>query len=168
MKRIGEGALNLPMRIDIAVVKGGIVKESFRVVSELRLFFETFSVDWAEKLKVTPSPFQWDCCQAKIFGLWDSPDWKPLVDWFMSSFRESSPSDAGEDFSGVVHFMSDPEPQDDCYVVEFDFGSAPVTTFETLLDALILVGAKSVEIGQFWAAQEAGWPGLPRIAQVLL
>jgi hypothetical protein len=146
---IGEGPLDLPMRIDIAVVKGGSVKESFRVDSELRLYFETFSVDWAEKLPVTLCPFQWDFCQARLFGLADSPDWKPLVDWFMSSFHGSSPSGADEDFSGVVHFMSDPELQGECYLVEFDFGSAPVETFGTLLEAFILVGAKSVEIGQF-------------------
>ena len=30
-----------------------------------------------------------------------------------------------------------------------NLGSAPVETFETLLDAFISVGAKSVEIGQF-------------------
>jgi len=45
--------------------------------------------------------------------------------------------------------MSEPESQGDCYLVEFDLGSAPVETFKTLLDAFILVGAKSVEIGQF-------------------
>ncbi len=151
---IGEGPLNLPLRIDIAIVKKGIVKESFRVDSELRLYFETFSLDWAEKLPVTLSPFQWDFCQARLFGLPDSPDWKPLVDWFMSSFHESSPSGAEEDFSGVVHFMSDPQLQGECYLVEFDFGSAPVETFGTLLDAFASVGAKAVEIGQFEDVQE--------------
>ena len=98
---------------------------------------------------MTLSPFQWDWCQVKIFGLQGSPDWKPLVGWFMSNFHESSQSDVGEDSSGVVHFMSDPELQGDHYLVEFDLGSAPVETFKTLLDAFILVGAKSVEIGQF-------------------
>ena len=67
----------------------------------------------------------------------------------MSSFDESSSSGVDDDLSGVVHFMSDPESQGDCYLVTFDLGSAPVETFETLLDAFISVGAKSVEIGQF-------------------
>ncbi|MGO9122880.1 MAG: hypothetical protein ACLQPD_35325 [Desulfomonilaceae bacterium] len=146
---IGEGPLDLPLRTDIVLAQDGTVKESFRVDSELRFYFETFSFDWEEKLQVTLSPFQWDFCQAKLFGLQDSPDWKPLVDWFMSNFRESTQSDPGEDFSGVVHYMSDPESQGDYYLVELDLGSAPVETFRTLLDAFILIGAKSVEIGQF-------------------
>jgi len=146
---IGEGLLGSPLRTDIVIVQGGVVKESLRVDSGLRLYFETLSFDWAEKLQVTLSPFQWDSCQAKIFGLPDSPDWKALVDWFMSNFHESSQSDPGQDFSGVVHFMSDPESYGDYYLVAFDFGSAPVEVFETLLDTFSLIGAKSVEIGQF-------------------
>ena len=51
--------------------------------------------------------------------------------------------------SGVVRFMSDPQLQGNRYSVTLDCGSAPVETFETLLGALVLVGANSVEIGQF-------------------
>jgi len=72
----------------------------------------------------------------------------------MSSFHESSPSDVLEDLSGVVHFMSDPELQGDRYDISLDLGSAPVETFESLLDALVLVGAKSVEIGKFSVIEE--------------
>ncbi|MGO9119549.1 MAG: hypothetical protein ACLQPD_18310 [Desulfomonilaceae bacterium] len=146
---IREGPLGLPLRTDILVAEDGEVKESFRVDSEPRLYFDKFDFDWAEKLHVTLSPFQWDWCQAKIFGLSGGPDWKPLVDWFMSNFEELALSGADDEFSGVIHFMSDPEPQGDYYLVSLDLGSAPVETFETLLDAFILVGAKSVEIGQF-------------------
>ena len=146
---IGEGPLGLPLRTDIVVVQDGVVKESFRVESELRFYFEDFSFEWKDKLLVTLSPFQWDCCQVRIFGLSESADWKPLVDWFMSNFHQSSQSDAEDDFSGVVHFVSDPELQGECYLVELDLGSAPVEVFGTLLDSLILVGAKSVEMGQF-------------------
>ncbi len=146
---IEEGPLGLPLRMDIVVVQGDTAQESIRVDSEHALSFETVSFDWEKKLEVTLSPFSWDWCQAKLFGLPGSPDWKPLVDWFMSSFEESSSFGPDEDFSGVVHFMSDPELQSDYYLVTFDLGSAPVETFETLLDAFLLVGAKSVEIGQF-------------------
>ena len=146
---IGEGPLDLPLRTDIIITEGGVVKERFRLDSEQSLSFEPFSFLWDEKLQVALSTFQWDWCEAKIFGLRGSTDWHPLVDWFMSSFHESFPSGAGEEFSGVVHFMSDPESQGDCYFVSFDLGSAPVETFETLLDALASVGATSVEIGQF-------------------
>ncbi len=146
---IGEGPLGLPLRIDIAIVEDREVKETYRVDSERSLSFEPWSFEWRERLQVTLFPFQWDWCEAKIYGLCGSPDWKPLVDWFMSSFHQSSPSETAEDFSGVVHFMSDPESQGDCHMVSFDFGSAPVETFQSLLDAFAGVGAKSVEIGQF-------------------
>ncbi|MGB6068307.1 MAG: hypothetical protein WBG50_26155 [Desulfomonilaceae bacterium] len=89
---IGEGPLDLPLRTDLLIIEGGEVKESFGVDSEQSLSFEPFSFRWDEKLQVTLSPFQWDSCEAKIFGLRGNPDWKPLADWFMSSFHESSPS----------------------------------------------------------------------------
>ena len=146
---IGEGPLGLPLRIDIAVIEDGEVKETYRVDSERSLSFETLSFEWEEKLQVTLSTFNWDWCQAKLFGLPGSPDWKPLVDWFISSFKDSSSSVTDKHFSGVVHFMSDPESKGDHYEVSLDLGSAPVETFETLLDAFLLAGAKSVEIGQF-------------------
>jgi hypothetical protein len=60
----------------------------------------------------------------------------------MSSFNELSSLETGTEFSGVVHFMSDPELQDNCYSITLDLGSAPVDAFES-------VGAKSVEIGEF-------------------
>jgi hypothetical protein len=146
---IKERPLGLPLRLDIVLVQGGVAQENIRVDSEHCLSFDPIIFDWEEKLEVTLSPFSWDWCQAKLLGLPDSPDWKPLVHWFISSFEESSPTGEEEDFSGVVHFMSDPESLGGCHLVTFDLGSAPVETFETLLEAFILLGAKSVEIGQF-------------------
>ncbi len=151
---IGSGPHNLPLRNDIFIVEDSVAKESLMVDSERSLCFEPFSFDWDQKLLVTLSPFQWDWCQAKIFGLNGSPDWKPLVDWFMASFEEPPPSEWDNEFLGVVHFMSDPESDGDCYSITLDLGSAPVETFESLLDALVLVGAKSVEIGKFSVIEE--------------
>jgi len=146
---VGSGPHNLPLRNDIFIAVDGVAKESIMVDAGRSLSFEPFSFEWDQKLLVTLSPFQWDLCEAKIFGLNGSPDWKPLVDWFMSSFEESPPSEWGKEFLGVVHFMSDPEFDGDCYSITLDLGSAPVEAFESLLDAFVLVGAKSVEIGRF-------------------
>src|SRR5208283_346657 len=65
---VGEGSLGLPLRTDIVVAQNGVVQESLRVDSERALSFETLSFDWEEKLQVTLSPFDWDWCQAKLFG----------------------------------------------------------------------------------------------------
>jgi hypothetical protein len=151
---IGSGAHNLPLLTDILIVEDGVVKENITVDSERSLSFEPFSFEWDQKLVVTLSPFQWDLCEVRIFGLSGNADWTPVTDWFMSSFDEPPSAESDKEFLDVVHFMSDPEFDGDCYSITLDLGSAPVETFESLLDALVLVGAKSVEIGKFSVIEE--------------
>ena len=77
-----EGALGLPMRLDLVVVSGGAVSESLSVDSGRVLVFEPISFIWAEGLRVTLHPFPWDCLSAWLPAPATPCSWGPLVGWF--------------------------------------------------------------------------------------
>ena len=52
-----------------------------------------------------------------------------------------------EPLAKAVHFLSDPEISDGAVTFAVDLGTAPVETFEGLLDALEMTGAKRCDIG---------------------
>ncbi|WP_372724191.1 hypothetical protein [Novipirellula sp.] len=145
---VTEGELALPSRGDLLVIRNGAVSDSLRIDTEGMLSFESIAFDWpANRLNVDLRPFQWNWMQLRIFGLKTNADWTPIRDWFIRWFQEKDPAD--DELLGGVHFLSDPEDGHDYSQVSIDLGTAPVKSFEELLDALGQLGADRVQIGQF-------------------
>jgi hypothetical protein len=143
-----EGQLDLPARGDLIVVRDGLISDSIQIDTEGMVSFEALSFDWpGNGVKVELSPFQWNWLQLRIYGLQPDTDWAPLCDWFKRWFRENDPAD-GELLDGI-HFMSDPEDVGGCAQLAIDLGTAPIESFQELVDALGPLGADRVEIGQF-------------------
>ncbi len=132
---VTEGQLNLPSRGDLFINRDGTVVDSIQVDTEGMLSFEPVVFQWPEsELAVELRPFQWNWLQIRAFGLPARVDWAPLRVWFIRWF-------SGGDWSeGVllecVHFMSDPQDGDGYSQFSIDLGSAPIESFEGLLDAI--------------------------------
>ncbi len=143
-----EGELEVPSRVDLLVISDGAVSDSILIDTDGILSFEPIAFDWPENdLNVDLHPFQWNWMQVRIFGLKTNTDWAPIRDWFIGWFQENDPADG--ELLGGVHWLSDPEYGDDYSQLSIDLGTAPVESFEELLDAIGQMGARRVQIGQF-------------------
>ena len=143
-----EGELAVPSRGDLLVIRDGTVSDSVQVDTDGMLSFEPIVFDWPEiNLKVDLHPFQWNWMQLRIFGLKTDTDWAPIRGWFPGWFQEHDPAE--DELLGGVHVLSDPESRSDYSQVAIDLGTAPVESFEELLDAIARMGATRVHIGQF-------------------
>lgn len=145
---VAAGELSLPARGDLLLVRDGAVSDSVQIDTDGMLSFEPFAFSWAESnLNVDLRPFQWNWMQLRIFGLKTDADWTPIRNWFIGWFQENDPAD--DELLGGVHFLSDPEYGHDYSQLSIDLGTAPVESFEDLLDAIGQMGAARVQIGQF-------------------
>src|SRR5262249_53632466 len=102
---VTEGALQLPLRTDMAVIKNGGAK-TLSIDTECMLSFEPTSFMWGAGLKVCLGPFQWQAMRLHML-LPETTRWQPLQHWFWHWFKE----DAGEHneiLAAAVHFLSDP------------------------------------------------------------
>ena len=145
---VTEGELAVPSRVDLLVISDGAVSDSILIDTDGILSFEPIAFDWPENnLSVDLQPFQWNWMQVRIFGLKTNADWAPIRDWFIGWFQENDPADG--ELLGGVHWLSDPEYGDDYSQLSIDLGTAPVESFEELLDAIGQMGATRVQIGQF-------------------
>lgn len=145
---VTEGELAVPSRGDLLVIRDGAVSDSVQIDTAGMLSFEPIAFDWPENnLSVDLHPFQWNWMQLRIFGLKTDTDWAPIRDWFIGWFQENDPAD--DELLGGVHFLSDPECGNDYSQMSIDLGTAPVESFEELLDAIGQMGATRVQIGQF-------------------
>jgi len=143
-----EGELAVPSRVDLLVISDGAASDSILIDTDGILSFESIAFDWPENdLNVDLHPFQWNWMQVRIFGLKTNADWAPIRDWFIGWFQENDPADG--ELLGGVHWLSDPEYGDDYSQLSIDLGTAPVESFEELLDAIGQMGATRVQIGQF-------------------
>src|SRR5215475_7825246 len=142
---VTEGALQLALRTDMAVIKEGSAK-TLSIDSERMLSFEPVSFMWGAGLGVHLGPFQWQAMRLRV-RLPEITHWQPLQHWFWRWFKENA-GEHNEALVGAVHFLSDPEVSDGTVTFAVDLGTAPVEAFEDLLDALEMMGAKHCEIGQ--------------------
>ena len=143
-----EGELAVPSRVDLLVISDGAASDSILIDTDGILSFEPIAFDWPENdLNVDLHPFQWNWMQVRIFGLKTNTDWAPIRDWFIGWFQENDPADG--ELLGGVHWLSDPEYGDDYSQLSIDLGTAPVESFEELLDAIGQMRATRVQIGQF-------------------
>lgn len=142
------GVLGLPVRGDLVVIRDSSGTDSVRIDTDGMLSFEPIEFEWPENnLVVDLGPFQWNWMQLRIFGLGNHADWEPIRDWFMGWFQEEDPEEG--ELLGGVHFLSDPETGNAYSQVSIDLGTAPVESFEELLDALGQMGATKVQFGLF-------------------
>lgn len=145
---VTEGELAIPSRVDLLVISDGAASDSILIDTDGMVSFEPIAFDWPENnLNVDLHPFQWNWMQVRIFGLKTNADWAPIRDWFIGWFQENDPADG--ELLGGVHWLSDPEYGDDYSQLSIDLGTAPVESFEELLDAIGQMGATRVQIGQF-------------------
>lgn len=145
---VTSGKLELPYRGDLLIIRDGTVSDSIQIDTESMLSFETLNFNWPSTcLSVELHPFQWNWMQLKIFGLRAEADWTPIREWFIHWFQDDDPAD--NELLGGVHALLDPEDGPDCSQVSIDLGTAPVESFEELLDAIGQMGATRVQIGQF-------------------
>lgn len=143
-----EGELSLPTRGDLLLIRDGAVSDSIRIDTDGMLSFEPIAFAWPENnLNVDLRPFQWNWMQLRIFGLKTEADWTPIRDWFIGWFQEDDPAD--DELLGGVHFLSDPESGHDFLQLSIDLGTAPIESFEELLDAIGQMGAECVQVGHF-------------------
>ena len=145
---VTEGEFAVPSRADLFVFRDGAVSESIQIDTDGMLSFEPIAFDWPENnLNVELHPFQWNWMQLRVFGLKTDTDWAPIRDWFIGWFHEHDPAE--DELLGGVHFLSDPEYGNDYLQMSIDLGTAPVESFEELLDAIGQMGATRVQIGLF-------------------
>jgi hypothetical protein len=146
---VSAGDLPLPMRVDVAIVKGGQVSDSYQVTAEHELSFKPFTFQWTGGSSITVGPFRWEDCHFRLPGIGPDANFKPLGDWFLAWFdQDDERGFYSSDLQGVVHCLTDPKYDDGAATFVIDFGSAPGEVFEYLLDALEQIGAKTVQIGQ--------------------
>jgi hypothetical protein len=162
---IRDGALGLPMRLDLVAVSGA-TPESPTVDPERLMRFEPVSFVSRAGVDVVLHPCQWDSMTLSFDDPGGLEDWQPLVSWFNEWYRESAEGDDGE-LLGVVHCLSDPEVTRGSVRFTVDLGSAPVEAFETLLDVIAVLGVKNVVVGDAPRGQAfAPAPALAAVARV--
>jgi hypothetical protein len=141
-----EGALRLPVRVDLAIVRDAESIDSLTIDTEGMLSFDAVRFTWEESLEVELAPFQWNMCPLALAPAPSLEQLAPLAQWFERWFEERE--DVDPPFFGCVHYLSDPEEEEGECRLALDLGSAPVAAFEQLLDACRSAGATRVRIGQ--------------------
>ena len=145
---VTAGVLGLPTRGDLFVIRDGFVQDSIQVDTERMLSFEPIAFTWPENnLPIDLRPFQWNWMQVRMFGLQADIDWTPIRNWFFRWFRDDDLTEGK--LLGAIHFLGDPDQCNGYVQVSIDLGTAPVESFEELLDAFGNIGANRLSIGQF-------------------
>jgi hypothetical protein len=103
------------------------------------LSFEPISFMWGGA-----GPFQWQAMRLQL-PLPETTRWQPLQHWFWRWFKEDA-GEHNEPLAGAVHFLSDPEVSDGAVTFAVDLGTAPVESFEDLLDALEMMVPSTVRL----------------------
>lgn len=70
-----EGALDLPMRLDVVGFADGEAKETMRVDSDSMLSFEPIDFEWEGGLPTRIAPFTWDACNVRVFDIPETSEW---------------------------------------------------------------------------------------------
>ncbi len=140
-----SGPIRLPSRDDITLFKGGEIEKVLSVKADSGIVFDQKSILWKDKLAVSLSPFRWSGCRVVLSGLSQTSRWQPLKDWYMQWF-DGNGEDSGEKFIHATHEIKGPRVNGEKVEFTVDFGSSPVHAFDGLLDALITMGYKKVEL----------------------
>ena len=140
---VGDGALNLPCRVDAFQTTDGqsrmIDSPGVPKLPDLRIS--------VSGIQVTLKPFIWDFARVTVqygsasFPIDDLRDW--FDDWFDADEQEELLENG---LSGCIHFMSDPETSDGQTSFTIDFGSAPEKAFTTLIECFQSIPECVVEV----------------------
>jgi hypothetical protein len=97
------------------------------------------------KLALAIQPIAWNGVEFTINTV---PSWKGLEDWALRWLDvEDNHTHDGSGFQGVIHSVTVPETSQGSSSFSVDFGSAPITAFEELLQLFVKLGATHVEMG---------------------
>jgi hypothetical protein len=138
------GFFNAPYRTDLVLLKDEEVTDSMMVDTESMLGFNPVEVNWTDELTVTIHPFQWNYAQIVFPEPAGEAKWQQLENWSIRWFERADFAEG--DFSGVVHYISDPEMADGKVSIMVDLGSAPVSAMEDLFHSLSQMQVEQVEI----------------------
>ncbi len=142
-----DGAWQLPVRTDIAVLQNEELSDIFNVGNGSLVEFEPVEFDWSKTLHVEMGPFAW---HGFTVTMPNEPtyDWSALQEWYWKWFQDDEVDDPEAPLLlGAVHSMSEPAIQEDVIEFSFDLGSAPIAAFEEMLDALATAGVTLCAIG---------------------
>jgi hypothetical protein len=138
-----DGELQLPYRMDLMPDDVGA---SIMVDSPTR----SQIVPWQTRLgavDISIAPFVWDHATVSIRGLPEGTSWEPLRQWFLQWFDIEDEDPLNEEgLYGVVHYLSDPEAVSGGSAITIDFGSAPIEAFDSLMDALVSMRPRRIEV----------------------
>lgn len=140
---VGGGPLDLPYRADYIALATG---RSEMVTSAKMLRFELFSFE-AAQTTFAIAPFIWDYVAIDVTGKWDDAAASVIQTWFDKAFGLDSGAD-NLALQGAVHYVSDPQIDEDSYGFVVDFGTAPASALTDLLSALSSSGAQFIAIGK--------------------
>ncbi len=130
-------------RIDMASNVGGETKMQ-EVNPSAYLNFPLQSFTPFPGLVLTVNPIAWNGVDFTIHTI---SNWDGLEDWALRwlDVDDSHPQDENG-LQGVIHSVTTPEASNGSTSFSVDFGSAPVAAFEELLQLLVALGAKRVEM----------------------
>jgi hypothetical protein len=130
-------------RIDMASNVGGQSKMQ-DVNPSTHLNFPPQSFAPFPGLALTLNPIAWNGVDFTIHAI---SNWDGLEEWTLRwlDVDDSHPQDENG-LQGVIHSVTTPEVSDGSTAFSVDFGSAPVAAFEELLQLLVNLGAKRVEM----------------------
>lgn len=130
-------------RVDIASNVGGETKVQ-EVNPSTHLNFPPQSLVPLPGLALTLNPIAWNGVDFRIHTI---STWDGLEAWTLRwlDVDDSHPQDENG-FQGVIHSVTMPKASNGSTSFSVDFGSAPVAAFVELLQLLVNLGAKRVEI----------------------
>lgn len=138
-----DGEFELPYRVDLMPEDGG---ESIMVDSPTRSPIAPWEA-LIGSVQLSVAPFVWDYATVSILGLPQGVTWEPLRQWFLRWFDTVDEAPLNEEgLYGVVHYMADPKAIAGGTSFTIDFGSAPLESFDSLIDALVSMRPRRIEI----------------------
>jgi hypothetical protein len=93
-------------------------------------------------------PLHWNGMEFRLFG--EIKSWAAFEEWiryWMDLDDVRCVKD--QDFSNVIHNVTEPELKDDHYEFSVDMGSAEIDAFRSLLSLFVSMGVSRFEVGSF-------------------
>ena len=128
---VGDGALNLPCRVDAFQTTDG----QSRMIDSPGVPKLPDLTTLVSGVQVTLKPFIWDFARVTVHHGSEPFPTDELKDWFDDWFDADEQEELLENgLSGCIHFMSDPDTSDGQTSFTIDFGSAPEKAFTTMIE----------------------------------
>jgi len=135
------------MRPDILYKSVSGQPQVIEVNKQTYLSFDPF-VMTVDDIPVRISPFHWNGVEFHVAGRVKS--WAAFEDW-ADYWIDSKDAryEEGKDWLNVIHSVTPPECENERWNFSVDFGSAEVSCINELLEILIQIGAREIEVGSF-------------------